>query len=55
LNINNMGQVESCCGAPQKTTRTGGKITYGNNKKKMADKKNISKQRDTDSSGKPKS
>jgi hypothetical protein len=50
-----MGQVESCCGAPQKTTRTGGKITYGNNKKKMADKKNISKQRDTDTSGKPKS
>ena len=30
----NMGQEASCCGAPEKTTRKMGKVSYGDKKKK---------------------
>ena len=34
-----MGNDASCCGAPEKTTRTGGKVSYGDKKKRHRDKK----------------
>lgn len=32
-----MGTEASCCGAPEKTTRDGGKVTYGGPKKRHVD------------------
>lgn len=34
-----MGNDASCCGAPEKTTRTGGKVSYGDKKKRHRDTK----------------
>ena len=41
-----MGQEASCCGSTEKTTRTGGKIKYGDNKKRHVDNKKAPKARE---------
>jgi hypothetical protein len=41
-----MGQEASCCGNTQKTTRTGGKITYDGKKKLHIDSKQAKKKKD---------
>lgn len=38
-----MGQEASCCGNTQKTTRTGGKITYDGKKKRRTEEKDKKK------------
>lgn len=46
-----MGQDASCCGAPEKTTRTGGKVSYGDRKKRHKDGSGHSKRRPSVSTG----
>ena len=41
-----MGQEASCCGSTEKTTRSGGKIKYGDNKKRHVDSKKAPKARE---------
>ena len=40
-----MGQEASCCGAPEKTTRTGGKVSYGDKKKRHKEGSDYKKRR----------
>jgi hypothetical protein len=42
-----MGQEASCCGSTDKTTRSGGKVKYGDNKKRHVDSKKAPKARET--------
>lgn len=41
-----MGQEASCCGSTEKTTRSGGKVKYGDNKKRHVDGKKAPKARE---------
>ena len=41
-----MGQEASCCGSTEKTTRSGGKVKYGDNKKRHVDSKKAPKARE---------
>jgi hypothetical protein len=41
-----MGQEASCCGSTDKTTRSGGKVKYGDNKKRHVDGKKAPKARE---------